>query len=81
LRVLAVAMTCAPSRRANWTAKWPTPPAAAVISTRWPVVTFAVSTSACQAVSAASGTAAASSHVTDTGLRANCRAGAVTYSL
>src|SRR4029077_7351734 len=52
-------MTWACFHRANCTAKLPTPPAAAWISTFWPGLRSAVSKSACQAVNPAVGMAAA----------------------
>ncbi len=76
----AVPITYAPRALAICTPKWPTPPAAAWISTRCPSATCAVSTSICQAVSPASGIPAASGWPIPAGLRAKCREGAVTYS-
>src|SRR5215469_14359649 len=80
LRALAVPITYAPRALAICTARWPTPPAAAWISTRCPADSRAVSASACHAVSAASGSAAACTWSTLPGFGANARAGAVTYS-
>jgi len=53
---------------------------AAVISTFWPGRTSAVSLRICHAVSAANGSAPASTWVRLFGLSAKCLLGAVTYS-
>ncbi len=70
LVVLVVVATCAPRCLASWIAIVPTPPEPAWMSTFWPGRTFAFSTSACHAVSATSGSAAASAIVSPAGLRA-----------
>src|SRR3569833_3491793 len=73
-------MTYAPRALAICTARRPTPPPAACTRTRWPDPSPAVSTSPCQAVSAARGMAAACTWSIEAGLRTKCRGGAVTYS-
>lgn len=70
----AVATTVAPRALASWTAKWPTPPAAPWISTV-PSAPTSIRSSICSAVSAASGTAAASAELSDGGLHATWVAG------
>ncbi len=79
MRVDAVPMTRAPRARAICTANCPTPPAAACTSTVCPSRTPARSID-WYAVSPASGTAAASSNVSEAGLRAMVRTGAATSS-
>jgi len=64
---------------ASWTARLPTPPAPPWTRTRSPGWTAAWSTSACHAVSAASGRVAVSACPTDRGLAARSAAGSVTY--
>ena len=76
----AVAVTCAPKYAANCTAKWPTPPLPAWIRMRWPSCARAVSTTMPHAVSAASGTPAASTCESEAGLRATESEGTTTYS-
>ena len=76
----AVAVTCAPKYAANCTAKWPTPPLPAWIRMRWPSWARAVSTTMPHAVSAASGTPAASTWESEVGLRATDSEGTTTYS-
>lgn len=73
-------MTWAPISLASWTATWPTPPAAAWISTRSPGRTRANTVSACQAVIATRGTAAACAKSRFFGFRASAAAGAAVYS-
>ena len=64
---------------AIWTARCPIPPAAPMMSTHSPAWTSAVSTSACQAVSAAIGGAVASTSLRRLGVCASWREGAVRY--
>ena len=73
-------MTYAPRDFAIWTARWPTPPAAACTSTRCPGSTPPMSTRHCHAVSPANGSPAASHSSSPAGRRAKCRDGAVTNS-
>ncbi len=80
LRVEPVAITCAPKNAANCTAKWPTPPEPACTSIRCPSCAFAVSTTMPHAVSAASGTAAASTCDSLAGLRMTLSSVTVRYS-
>src|ERR1700674_56478 len=75
-----VVTTHAAKNLAIWTAKSPTPPDAPWISTVVSSSTSATSTRHCHAVSAASGTAAASTGLRPRGMRASWREGAVTYS-
>src|SRR5918995_1101489 len=76
----AVPTTCAPRALATWTARWPTPPAAAWIRTRSPSPTRAVSTTVCQAVRPASGRPPAYASGRASGASASWRDGAVTNS-
>ena len=80
LRVEPVVITRAPKNVANWMAKWPTPPDPAWMSMTWPSCALATSTTAPHAVSAASGTPAASTCASERGLRAMQVAGTVMYS-
>ena len=70
LAVLVVVATYAPRCLASWIAIVPTPPEPAWMSTFWPGCTSAFSTSACHAVSATSGSDAASAIVSAAGLSA-----------
>ena len=73
-----VVATSAPSATPSCTAKAPTPPPPPCTRTRSPGCTWAWSTSACQAVSPASGSAADTACDTDRGRRAKSAAGTVT---
>ena len=73
-------ITRAPASFANCTAKWPTPPAAPAISAVWPRSSPPRSNSACQAVSPATGIAAACSWLTPSGFFAITAAEAVANS-
>ncbi len=80
LRVDPVAITWAPKKLANCTAKCPTPPAPAWMSIRWPSCAFATSTTAPHAVIAAHGTPAASTWLSARGFFARLSADTATYS-
>ena len=80
MRVDPVAVTWAPKALANCTAKWPTPPLPAWMSIRCPGAAAARSTTMPHAVSAATGTAAASTWLSRTGLRVTFRLETVTSS-
>src|SRR5438270_698198 len=73
-------MARAPACLANWTAKWPTPPAAPAISAVCPASSPPRSNSACHAVRPATGIPAACSWVTPSGFRAIVSADAVAKS-
>ena len=73
-------ITVAPRVLANCTATWPTPPAAAWIRTVCPASSCAASISACQAVRAACGRAAACTKSSDCGLAAISVAAATTLT-
>ncbi len=79
-RVDAVAITDAPRPRASCTARWPTPPAAPWIRTRWPDASSPWSKSACQALSAARGSAAAWTWSSERGFGAMNTVGRTTKS-
>src|ERR671933_1507443 len=80
LRVLHTPVTAAPKALAICTANVPTPPDAPVIRTVCPGCTLAMSRSACRAVKADIGTAAACSMVRLAGFGAKLSAGAHAYS-
>ena len=79
LAVLHTPVTSAPKALAIWTAKVPTPPEAPMISTFCPGSTRAWSRTACRAVSAETGTAAACSKERFAGLGASLLARARAY--
>jgi hypothetical protein len=76
----AVPMTRAPAALAICTAAEPTPPAAPWINTVWPRATFAFSCKARYAVSAAMGTPAACSKLSDFGFFARELTAITAYS-
>lgn len=80
LRGLAVATTCTPMRFANWIAYLPTTPPAPTISSRCPASRRPSSASACHAVSATDGSAAASVNGMLVGADTRDVAGATTNS-
>jgi hypothetical protein len=73
-------VTVAPSALATWTPHNPTPPDAPLTSTADPGRTPAVSRSACTAVTAVAGTAAASTMDSPEGLRSTSSSGSATSS-
>src|SRR3954467_13276403 len=80
LAVLQTPVTSAPEALAIWTANVPTPPDAPMTSTRCPVETCPWLRTACRAVDAETGIAAASTGVRPAGAGATFFSEATTYS-